>query len=58
MSINDLGDRQWVAPNEPGTRPNANCRDRIGKLIHNIERERRMLTMHSVYTTILSFDEL
>ena len=38
--------------------PNADCGDRKGKLIHNIERERRMLMAHPVYTGIRSFDEL
>jgi Protein of unknown function (DUF3050) len=32
--------------------------DRKGKLIHNIERERRMLMAHPIYTSIRSFDEL
>ena len=32
--------------------------DRKGKLIHNIERERRMLMAHPVYTSIRSIDEL
>jgi hypothetical protein len=41
-----------------GTHPNADCDDRKGKLLHNIERERRMLMAHPVYTSIRSLDEL
>jgi hypothetical protein len=68
--VYDLGDPQRVAPDElaisPWTRqmsstrthPNADCGDRKGKLLHNIERERRMLMAHPVYTSIRSFNEL
>jgi hypothetical protein len=37
---------------------NADCGDRKGTLIRNIEHERRMLMAHPVYTSIRSVDEL
>jgi hypothetical protein len=40
------------------SRPSAGRDDRKGKLFHNIERERRMLMAHPVYTCIRSLNEL
>jgi hypothetical protein len=44
--------------NVTGTRATANCGDRLENLIHNLDRERRMLLAHPVYTSIRSLDEL
>ena len=41
-----------------GTRQKADCGDRKGKLLLNIQCEHRMLMAHPVYTSIRSLDEL